>query len=115
MVMTMLYLMTSPEAVPVQIENALGSLLNRVIIYLTQWIAMDNRGGHWVTKMSSRGHSYRVWEFAVPRIEDAFLQCVVYLYPDRPSACAGKQAGGSGFLVGLPVKGLEHLDCWLPL
>jgi hypothetical protein len=28
MVMTMLYLMTSPEAVPVQIENALGSLLN---------------------------------------------------------------------------------------
>lgn len=26
--MTMLYLMTSPEAVPVQIENALGSLLN---------------------------------------------------------------------------------------
>jgi hypothetical protein len=75
---------------------------------------MDNRSAHWVTKTSSRGHSYRVWKFAVPRIDDRFLQCVVYLYPDRPSADSGKQAGGSGFLVGIPVKGLEHLDCWLP-
>ena len=75
---------------------------------------MDNRGGHWVTKTSLRGHSYRVWKFAVPRIDDSFIECVVYLYPDGPSADAGVQAGGSGFLVGVPVEGLEHLDLWLP-
>lgn len=33
------------------------------------------------------------------RIADEFLQCVVYVYPDQPSAQEGKQAGGSGFLV----------------
>jgi hypothetical protein len=75
---------------------------------------MYDRGGHWVTKTSSRGHSYQVWKFAVPRIDDIFLECVVYLYPDRPSAEAGKQAGGSGFLVGVPVEGFEHLDLWVP-
>ena len=71
---------------------------------------MDNRGGHWVTKTSSRGRSYRVWNFPVPRIDHNFLHCVVYLYPDEPSALAGKQAGGSGFLVGLPIED----QAWVP-
>jgi hypothetical protein len=44
-----------------------------------------------------------VWEFAVPRIRDEFLECVVYLYPDRPAAEAGRRAGGSGFLVAIPL------------
>lgn len=76
---------------------------------------MDNRDGHWVTKTSSRGRAYRVWKFAVPRIADEFLECVVYLYPDAPSAAAGMRAGGSGFLVGVQIEdGLEHLDLWVP-
>ena len=33
------------------------------------------------------------------RIADAFLQCVVYIYPDERSATEGDKAGGSGFLV----------------
>jgi hypothetical protein len=51
----------------------------------------------------------------VPRIPDALLNCVVYLYPDTASATAGKQAGGSGFLIGLPI-GVENVtDVWATL
>jgi hypothetical protein len=42
----------------------------------------------------------------MPRIRDEFLDCVVYLFPDRPSAEAGERIGGSGFLVGVVSKGL---------
>jgi hypothetical protein len=64
---------------------------------------MHDRGGHWVTQCSSRGHPFQVWVFAVPRIRDEFLECVVYLYPDRPAAETGRRAGGSGFIVGIPL------------
>jgi hypothetical protein len=39
----------------------------------------------------------------MPRISDAFLDCVIYLYPDEASADAGEKAGGSGFLTAVPV------------
>lgn len=38
----------------------------------------------------------------MPRVPDEYLECVVYLYPDIPSAEAGKKAGGSGFIVRVP-------------
>jgi hypothetical protein len=41
----------------------------------------------------------------VPRISDEFLECVVYIYHDEPRAYAGEAAGGTGFLVGVPVEG----------
>jgi hypothetical protein len=43
----------------------------------------------------------------MPRINDQFLECVVYLYPDVPKAEAGESFGGSGFLVGLLIPGIE--------
>jgi hypothetical protein len=35
----------------------------------------------------------------VPRILDAFLEAVVYLYPSTPAARDGEQVGGTGFLI----------------
>jgi len=48
----------------------------------------------------------------MPRIHDRFLDCVVYLYPDRPRAEAVESAGGSGFLVGisLGISPLQERD-----
>lgn len=42
------------------------------------------------------------------RIRDEFLDCVIYLYPDRNAAEAGERIGGSGFLVGVQSKGLPQ-------
>jgi hypothetical protein len=44
-------------------------------------------------RLSERGHPYRVWEWAVSRIDDGILECVVYIYPDVQTAkegCKGK-------------------------
>ena len=40
----------------------------------------------------------------MPRIDDSYLECVIYLYPDVPSAQSGGSYGGSGFLVFIPSK-----------
>jgi hypothetical protein len=50
----------------------------------------------------------------VPRIDDGILECVVYIYPDIPSAEAGAAAGGTGFLFGAilseqPLKSIEFV------
>jgi hypothetical protein len=74
---------------------------------------MNDRGGYWVTRHSSRGNIFRAWVFAMPRIDDPYLECVVYLYPDRPRAEAGESFGGSGFIVGLPVPG--HANHYEPV
>jgi len=65
-----------------------------------------SNSGSMVPRLSSRGNVVHVWEPDVARIRDQFLDCVIYLYPDRPSAEAGKKIGGSGFLVGVESKGL---------
>jgi hypothetical protein len=44
----------------------------------------------------------------VPRIHDDYLNCVVYLYPTEGDANDGTRIGGSGFLVGVPSKGLRR-------
>lgn len=64
--------------------------------------------GSMVPRVSSRGHTVHVWEPDVARIRDEFLDCVIYLYPDAPSAEAGERIGGSGFLVGVMSKGLPQ-------
>jgi hypothetical protein len=40
----------------------------------------------------------------VPRINDEYLDCVLYLYPTRSAALTGRNAGGSGFLVYYPSE-----------
>lgn len=44
----------------------------------------------------------------MPRIKDAYLDCVVYLYPSEVDADDGTKIGGSGFLVGVPTKELRQ-------
>jgi hypothetical protein len=40
----------------------------------------------------------------MPRIHDRFLECAIYLYPDKQEADKCTVAGGSGFLVGIPAR-----------
>ena len=60
-----------------------------------------------VTRRSSRGPLYHVVQPPVPRIPDAYLECVVYLYRSEVDAEDGVHAGGSGFLVGMMSEGLS--------
>jgi hypothetical protein len=58
-------------------------------------------------KYSSSGHPFRVWreEPSVPRFDDEFLDCSLYLYSCEEDAIKGDRSGGSGFL--LSVDGIE--------
>jgi hypothetical protein len=58
----------------------------------------------WVTRLSERGIPYSVWEKCVPPIDQAYLECVVYIYKSEADAKAGEQFGGSGFLVSVPYN-----------
>jgi hypothetical protein len=40
----------------------------------------------------------------MPRIQDDLLDCVIYLYPSVTDAETGVKAGGSGFLVSVPLE-----------
>ena len=39
----------------------------------------------------------------MPRIHDALLECVVYLYPSKADAERGTRVGGTGFIIGIPT------------
>jgi hypothetical protein len=39
----------------------------------------------------------------VPRVADAYLDCVAYCYPSQADAEHGKQSGGCGFLLAVPL------------
>lgn len=62
---------------------------------------MISPSGDWVVRYSARGYPYWSWEFRLPRIDDAILDCAIYLYPTVDAADQGVAAGGSGFLVGV--------------
>jgi hypothetical protein len=51
-----------------------------------------------VTRYSSCGHPYEIWA-PMPRVPDEFIDCVVYLYPDRARADSGARFGGTGFVL----------------
>jgi hypothetical protein len=59
------------------------------------------------TKRTLHGHPFAVYreEPLVPRIDDRFLDCSVYLYRTENDAREGKRSGGSGFLVAVPMFG----------
>ncbi|SDR31179.1 hypothetical protein SAMN05519103_01919 [Rhizobiales bacterium GAS113] len=64
--------------------------------------------GRMVPQRTARGNLVYVWEPPVPRIHDAYLDCVIYLYPSKVDAEDGTRAGGSGFLVSVPSEGLPQ-------
>lgn len=63
------------------------------------------------TRRTLLGEPFTVYreEPLVPRIDNRFLDCSVYLYPTLDDANQGKKAGGSGFLVAVPGYG----DGWM--
>ena len=63
---------------------------------------MTSERSSWVTRYSSRGFPYQVWQ-PVPWIDPELLDSTVYLYPSEADAEDGNRIGGSGFLVGTPV------------
>ena len=68
----------------------------------------------WVTRYSKRGIPHHVLEPDMPRIDVKLLESVVYLYPSEADAEEGVRAGGSGFLIGIPIptdKPLGNLLC----
>jgi hypothetical protein len=48
----------------------------------------------------------------VPRIDDEYLDCAIYLYASEGDAEAGKRSGGSGFLVGILTDDLPS-NVWI--
>src|SRR5260221_11309931 len=60
---------------------------------------------HWVTRYDSLGYPYQSWErINMPRIPDSYLDCTIYLYESSHAALNGTQAGGKGFLIGIPSE-----------
>src|SRR6266568_6442901 len=55
-----------------------------------------------VRAWTDSGLEYWYWVPEMPRIPEAFLDSVAYLYPTKEFAEAGRRAGGSGFVVGVP-------------
>ena len=66
----------------------------------------QERGGRHVLRHSARGFPYWVWEPAVPRIRDEYLDCAIYLYRSKHEALEGIGIGGSGFLLSVPAERL---------
>jgi hypothetical protein len=50
------------------------------------------------------GYVVHVWTPRVTKVDPAYLDCSVYLYPSEADARDGRDAGGSGFLVSMPSK-----------
>lgn len=64
----------------------------------------------WKT-LSARGEPVTLWKRSrMPRIDDRFLECVVYFYPSTEAAQEGRRAGGCGFWVSVPgqLAGFHH-------
>jgi hypothetical protein len=54
---------------------------------------------------SSQGTKYRRWvDIGMPRIPDAILQHVFYLYKSKEDALKGSKYGGTGFIVAVPSE-----------
>src|SRR5690349_18903189 len=72
-----------------------------------------SKSGYWITRKSSRGHEYRVWRSEpMPRIDQQYLDCAIYLYDSVASAKAGEHFGGSGCLVGLGGGPVPDRSSW---
>jgi hypothetical protein len=71
------------------------------------------KGARWVTRLSSAGRPYDVWEgVPMPRIPDELLQSVFYLYPSTDAALKSRQAGGTAFLVEVVSEETGEKHCY---
>jgi len=68
----------------------------------------EPRSGHFETRYSRRGYPLQMWVRDMPRLDERYLNCVVYLYPCEDAAEKGERIGGTGFLIGSPVANLDH-------
>jgi hypothetical protein len=75
-------------------------------------VERNRRLGGWVVRASPSGGNYAYWMPPMPRINDAYLDCVVYLYGSEADAEDGLRTGGSGFLIGIPTIDLPT-NVWL--
>src|SRR5712692_5808900 len=67
--------------------------------------------GAFVEKTSLKRYPYWIVEEPpVPRINDDYLDCVIYLYRSRNDAEGGMKRGGSGFLIGIQSE--QHQNLW---
>ena len=60
-----------------------------------------------VERTTPKGRRYWVSEPVeqqMPRIDDQFLDCSIYLYPTVENAKRGDAIGGTGFIVGVPYR-----------
>lgn len=61
-------------------------------------------GGRFETVYTRKGLPFRAWKRQMPTIARDILDCVIYLYPSEAGAVKGVDAGGTGFLVGIPAR-----------
>src|SRR5438552_2720942 len=56
------------------------------------------------TKHTLLGKPFKVYRETpeMPRFDDRFLDCSIYLYPSLEDAQKGQRIGGSGFLIAIP-------------
>ena len=45
----------------------------------------------------------------MPRIEDKYLECPIYMYASKEDAINGERQGGSGFVVGILIPNSKDL------
>lgn len=63
-------------------------------------------------RRTNLGVPFKVWREVpeVPRLDDKFLDCSIYLYPSEGDAKRGERIGGSGFLAAVPGKEYHFED-----
>jgi Trypsin-like peptidase domain len=61
-------------------------------------------GGRWVSRRTSKGNTFQVWEWPVPRVPKEWLDAIVYLYPGKTEAGEGAPVGATGFIVSVPPE-----------
>src|SRR5215475_6135267 len=54
-----------------------------------------------IVKQTMCGYPFKIWkeEPLMPRLDDQFLDCSIFLYPSVEDAERGERIGGSGFLA----------------
>jgi hypothetical protein len=71
---------------------------------MTQWDKVGYTApeplGRWCNRLTAKGDVVRAWEPFV-RLDPQLFDCVVYLYPDGPSAERRANFGGTGFLLAI--------------
>jgi hypothetical protein len=76
--------------------------LPKIILIAVSAFAMWNIGraatgapvgsGHFETRYSKRGYPIQMWVRDMPRLDESYLKCVVYLYPTEDAAEKGELA-----------------------